>query len=76
MLLNIFPTPEPNSAMTISTTMATRTINNAYSTSPWPFEEEKIMNALNNPEKPNNETSIDNPLTNAIALRSQGAPRS
>ena len=53
--------------------MATKMINNAYSTSPWPFDEEKNMNALNKPDKSDDMASIGHPLGGAIALRSQGA---
>ena len=75
ILLNKLPTLAPNITKTRSTMMATKMINSAYSTSPWPFEEEKSMNALNNRIKPNNKASIDNPSARAIALGSQGESR-
>lgn len=73
MLLNIFPTPAPKSARSTITAIPTNRISSAYSTSPWPFEEEKNMNALNRPDKSDDMASIGHPFGDAIALRSQSA---
>lgn len=43
MLLNMFPTPEPKSAMITITAIPTSKIIMAYSTRPWPRGEKMII---------------------------------